>query len=300
MGEDRATLQTLAGADAPFLKPPHETLYPCLFEGTAMREDVAERLMGHILPVLESAYPGAREWTRFAVVGSGLSYNWDEAGDLDVQVWIDVDRYAAGGGPDPEHLVKGLRRAAGPVNYPRLADLGLSTDDCTGAMKVQFYVKAGTGTEREILDERPYAAYDLEAGRWIVEPEPLTPEFYAKLFLAVEKRAEALAEQADDLMDDLERRLAEAAYWDGLLRQSAGAEYEAQRDEARLAAEQAQAGVVQIFDTVFEGREAAYSPEGAGIRDERDATQKLLEVWGIFGKLKHHAREPLPWEPPGN
>jgi hypothetical protein len=47
---------------------------------------------------------------------------------------------------------------------------------------------------------------------------------------------------------------------------------------------------------VFKGRQEAYSPEGEGVRDERDAVQKLLEVWGIFQKLKHNARMPLPWD----
>ena len=293
----KSVLDTMVGAGgSAFLAKPHDRLYPCLFEGDQMREEARQGLVGHMLPVLESSSPGAREWVRFAVIGSGMSYNWDDRGDLDVQVWVDVDTYASSGKTDPENLVKRLRRESAPANFPRLADIGLATDDCDGKMLVQYYIKPGKGTHDEVRSERPYAAYDLDGGEWIVQPEPITPEFYATLFMAVEKKAERLAEQAGDLFDDLERRTAEATYWDGLLQQDPKPTYEEQRDEARLAAEQARAGVVTIFDAVFEGRDEAYGPGGKGIKDERDATEKLLEVWGVFQKLKHHARDPLPWE----
>lgn len=261
-----------------------------------MYEEARQGLIGHMLPVLESSSPGAREWVQFRVIGSGMSYNWDDRGDLDVQVWVDVDTYTASGKTDPENLVKRLRRESAPANFPRMADIGLATDDCDGKMLVQYYIKPGKGTHDEVRSEQPYAAYDLDAGEWIVRPEPITPEFYATLFMAVEKKAERLAEQAGDLLDDLERRVAEASYWEGLYQQKPEPAYEEQRDEARLAAEQAKAGIVTIFDSVFSSRDEAYSPGGKGIKDERDATEKLLEVWGVFQKLKQHARGSLPWE----
>ncbi len=288
--------ETPAAPQVPFLTDPHPTLYPCVFEANGVKPEARDRLLGHILPVLESAAPGARDWISFCVIGSGASYNWDEGGDLDVQVWVDTEAYAAGGGTDPDGLVKRLRAACGPVNYPTVASLGLTTDDCAGTMQVQYYIKPGTGTDDEVKSERPYSAWNLDEDRWIIEAWPITPEFYGDLFLQVEASAKQVAEQADDLLDDLERSLREAAYWEGMFERGNDPRYRQQADEAKIEAERAHAGVETLFNAVFEARDEAYSPEGKGVADERDAQTKLLEVWGVFWKLKRAARAPLPWE----
>jgi hypothetical protein len=43
-------------------------------------------------------------------------------------------------------------------------------------------------------------------------------------------------------------------------------------------ARQRKEGIKNMFDSIFGGRAKAYSPEGKGIKDERDIMQKLLEV----------------------
>ena len=288
-----------APPSVPFLTEPHETLYPCVFDENGVRPEAGERILGHIEPVLESASPGISERVSYHVVGSGASYNWDEGGDLDVQVWVDVQGYAAAGGTDPEGLIRRLRAAAAPVNYPTVASLGLATEDCSGAMQVQYYIKAGTGSDQEVISERPYSAWSFQDSRWVVEPWPITPEFYGDLFIQVEAKAKEVAEQADDLLDDLERSIREATYWQGLHDRTPDERYLKQAEEARLEAERAHAGVETLFNAVFEARDDAYSPDGKGVADERDAQTKLLEVWGVFWKLKRAARSPLPWETPG-
>jgi hypothetical protein len=280
----------------PFLTDPHPTLYPCVFDEGGMRQEARDRILGHIAPVFESASPGIGEHIAYRVVGSGASFNWDEGGDLDIQVWVNVDAYAAAGGTDPEGLIKRLRAACGPVNYPTVESLGLVTDDCGGAMQVQYYVKAGTGTYQEVRSERPYSAWDIDEGVWIVQAWKITPEFYGDLFLQVESKAKEIAEQADDLMDDLERSVREATYWQGMYDRGNDKRYLQQATEAKLEAERAHAGVETLFDAVFYARDDAYSPEGKGVADERDAQTKLLEVWGVFWKLKRAARSPLPWD----
>jgi hypothetical protein len=287
-------------AGVPFLTDPHPTLYPCVFDADGVRPEARDRLIGYILPVLESAAPGARDWVAFRAIGSGASYNWDEGGDLDVQVWVDTEAYAEAGGTDPEGLVRRLRAACGPVNYPTVASLGLTADGVEGTMQVQYYVKPGKGTDDEVRSERPYSAWNLDDGGWIIEPWPITPEFYGDLFLQVETSAKQVAEQADDLLDDLERSVREATYWQELFERGGDERYRQQANEARIEAERAHAGVETIFNGVFEARDEAYSPEGKGVADERDATTKLLEVWGVFWKLKRAARAPLPWDAPGS
>ena len=278
-----------------FLVRPHDTLYPCLFDGFEMRPVARERLLGYVLPVMEAAYPGAGAWSRFTVYGSGTSFNWDDTGDLDVQVWVDVDAYAASGGAGPGGVVSGLRRALAVANFPSFAELGLATEACAGRMLVQYYAKPGKGTREENLAQKPYACFDLDANEWIVKPEPLTPEMFAHMFLLVEPRARDIADQADDLLDVLERSIAEVTYWGGLADQIPDPRYRREAEEARAAAERAKAAVAALFDQVFRARGEAYTPGGQGVRDERDAVHKLLEVWGVFQKLKHWARKPLPW-----
>lgn len=280
----------------PFLTDPHPTLYPCVFDGLDLRPEARERILGHISPVLESHVPGILERIKFRIIGSGASYNWDEAGDLDCQVWVDVEGYRAAGGTSPDDLIQRLRSACGPVQYPKVADLGLTAGDCAGEMTVQYFVKPGVGTDEEVRSERPYAAYDLHEDRWIIEPWPITPEFYGDLFIQVEARAKEIAEQADDLMDDLERSLREADYWGGMHARGGDERYKQQADEARIEAERAKAGIETLFEMVYGARDEAYSPEGRGVADERDALTKLLEVWGVFWKLKRAARSPLPWD----
>jgi hypothetical protein len=47
------------------------------------------------------------------------------------------------------------------------------------------------------------------------------------------------------------------------------------------------AQVQEVYDAIVEGRQAAYKPGGMGIKDPRDSLVKVLEVWGIFDRLKH-------------
>lgn len=285
----------------PFLTDPHPTLYPCVFEGSQPRADARDRIVGHVLPVIRSGIPPAADHVRFCLVGSGASYNWDEDGDLDVQVWVDVDAFATSGAAEPpEGLVKALRVHVNTVNHVPVADLGLANEACAGAMRVQYFVKGGRGSREDVLAERPYAAYDLDAGVWIVEPRPITPEFYADLFLAVETRAREIADEADDVLSDLQRSVREAAYWAELAERRDEVRYAEQAEEARVAAERAHAAVTRLFEVVAEARQAAYSPHGRGIADPRDALTKMLEVWDVFDRLKAAARAPLPWRSDAN
>lgn len=281
-----------------FTEEPHAELYPCLFEGRkTLRWRTVYRLKNYILDKIASEFPDADKWTYFTLYGSGISYNWDEEGDLDVQMWLDIDKYNRYNDPTTsDELVAAVRRAILPVNFPTCKKLGLTYKDCAGKMIVQYFAKPGTGSEEENLASQPYACYDLEQNKWLKKPEPFTPKFYGEEFLLVEPEAKELAVQINAALDALARDLADATFWDDLYEEYGEKKYLKARDEARALAEKDSEGVHELYVQVYKGRQEAYSPEGKGINDSRDALEKLLEQWGIFQRLKEQVHEPLPWK----
>jgi len=287
-----------------FLKHPHDDLYPPAFEGTdKITAKAAKALKGHVLkPLADEGYSDADQWIYFTVYGSGISYNWDETGDFDIQMWVDVNKYNESHPKDPmtsDDLVAATRRIVQPVNFPSFKEIGLTTKDKDGGkgdMLIQYYPKPGTGSKEENLASKPYSCYDLETGEWLYHPKPLTPEFYGEHFLSVMQKAEDIAVQAEALLEELQRNTISWQFWTAMIKEQDNPKYQEALDTAKINAEKEKDGVHTLFEGVFGGRAEAYSPEGKGIEDERDVIQKLLEVWGVFQRLKHFARQPLPWE----
>lgn len=293
-----------AGQNVGFLREPKSELYPPLFRGSqTIPVEVRSKLKSHVLNVLELEFINPDQWIYFTIYGSGISYNWDEGGDLDLQMWVDHEKYMEQGGEEMtvDDLIAAVRRNVQQVNFPSFKDLGLespagSEEEADGSMLIQYYPKPGKGTPEENLASKPYACYDLETDKWLEQPEPITPTFYGEQFVLLLPKAEDIALQAEALIAEYERDILNWQFWFALNSQSGNPAYQDQMLESKDRAEQEKEGIKTLFDGVFEGRAKAYSPEGKGIEDERDMIQKLLEVWGIFQKLKHFAREPLPWD----
>src|SRR5690606_7123367 len=193
-------------------------------------------------------------------------YNWDEAGDLDIQVWCS----------DPD-LVPALRKRIIPVNNPTCAELGLGE---TALMEVQFYVKPGGGTDEENLAGKPYTCYDMNTDTWVLEPWPITPEFYAAAFANIEAEAELVAQEVSANLAEFHRAERAAAYW------ARFPEHAERHAAALLAYKAAHEAVRAQFLHIFGARAEAYTPQGQGIYDERDTLGKILEVWGLWDDLK--------------
>lgn len=282
-----------------FLEDPHDTLYPCAWENDKMRSEAKKAIVGHVMEVIHKAgYEDAEQWIHFTVFGSGASYNWDETGDFDVQMWVDIDKYneSHNSAMTVDDLIKDIRAAVQTVNFPSFADLSLQTKDNDGAMLIQYYPQPGTGSKEENLAKKPYACYDIDLDEWLERPKPFTPDFYGIHFLAIQNKADDIAVQAEALINELQRNVLSFQFWSGLWSKYKNDDYIDAANKAQDAAEVQKEGIATLFHGVFGGRQEAYSPEGKGAEDERDAIEKLLEVWGIFQKLKHHARAPLPWE----
>lgn len=295
------------GLDVGFLRNPHKMLYPPVFQGTNdITMEANHKIKAHVLNQLElNHYPGADQWIAFSVYGSGISYNWDEAGDFDVQMWVDVTKYNEKYPTEPttaDELVAEVRRIVQMVNFPQFSDLGLTADGsdgvdgATGSMTIQYYPKPGVGSKEENLASKPYACYDLDNDEWLQRPRKLTPTFYGEHFLMVMTKAQDIAIQAESLLEELQRNTISWQFWTQLYKQHHNDKYEETANDAKRNAEAEKLGVIQLFKGVFGGRAEAYSPEGQGIDDERDIVQKYLEVWGVFQRLRHFAQQALPWE----
>lgn len=290
------------GDKSGFLHDPHEKLYPCAWNGEKMRPDAKKALKNHVLNAIELEFQQPDKFIYFTVYGSGASYNWDEDGDFDLQMWVDITKFNELHEDDhdlsQDDLVAAIRRIIGPINFISFKDLNLTSDDEDGGegnMMIQFYAKPGTGSESENLSQKPYACYDMETDEWLVRPKPITPKFYGEAFLLVLPKAEDVAVQAESALDELQRHVTDWQFWYAMWKKYKNHAYKAKFEDARDQAEQFQETVKVLFKGVFGGRQDAYSETGKGIDDERDILQKQLEVWGIFQRLKHWARQPLPW-----
>jgi hypothetical protein len=291
------------GKDVGFLRDPRKELYPPLFRGgDEIPVDAANKIKAHVLNALEAEFEDPDNFIYFTIYGSGISYNWDEAGDMDVQMWVDVEKFQnlneEAATMTVDDLVAAVRRIVQPINFPTFKDLGfvIPEGDADGSMMIQYYPKPGKGTKEENLASKPYACYDLETNEWLERAKPIKPTFYGQHFLALEPKCEDIALQAEALLGELTRNVLNWQFWYSMWERFRNHDYKARFEEARAKAEQEKEGVKSLFDGIFGGRAKAYTPEGKGIEDERDMVQKMLEVWGIFQKLKHYAREPLPWE----
>jgi len=293
-----------AGVNVGFLHDPHKELYPNLFRGgKVIPKDVRDILKNHVLEPLSQEFDNPDSFIYFTIYGSGISYNWDESGDLDLQLWVDLEKYSAtANDPLPvDDLLADIRRIVQMVNFPSFNELGLTdtgtaTEDTTGVMLIQYYPKPGKGTKEENLASQPYACYDLETDKWLVKPKPIRPKFYGENFLLLMPKAKDIALQTEALLGEYQRNILNWQFWYAMWSRYKKKEYKDQYKEAMDDATQEKEGIKVLFQGVFGGRAEAYSPEGQGIMDERDMLQKLLEVWGIFQDLKHFARAPLPWE----
>ena len=243
------------------LPPLHDTLYPAVFDGLKVRPEVKARL----LQVVNGAMPeGTKGQVRLWLEGSGASFNWDEAGDLDIQVWVAL--------ATPVGTTRAVREVLAPLHGKPLSDIGVP-----GAMQMQFYVHAGDGTPEDALKAKPYALYDLDTDTWAVMPIPQTPAMYAERFARAQGPASIYADQADDALGRLDRAEQSIEF-----AKATGLDYAGYADEAAIARQQA----MDLYARIKDGRAQAYGPGGEGLNDVRDTIVKVLEAWGVWQRLK--------------
>jgi hypothetical protein len=278
---------------AGFLDDPYDVLYPPLFDGDDLKPGVADALRYYIIVPLSEDFNRPEDWLRFSLYGSGISYNWDERGDLDVQVWLDEEGFLTANptyDPTKERPLSAVRKAIAPFNFVTLEDLGIRD----GKMGVQYYVKLGRGTDQEIQAEHPYAAYNLDEERWVIHPVPFTPEFYAEHFERLSPKVRDIVVDIAEKMALLDADIASVDFWTAMSKRDDA--YLEDAAHYRALAEEDFSELKRIYDSLMKARADAYrSSDGKGIYDDRDQQLKTLEMMGVWGKLKERIHDGLPW-----
>lgn len=159
-----------AGASGYFSKP-EKGLDPAIFDGDHVRGEVEEYLLATLFRFWRRCgYMNPERWTTVWLAGSGASYQWSANrgnGDLDVLMGINWDDFYASNpqwahaSPTAmtEHIDDELRQEL----WPRTADTLFGGK----AYEVTYFVILDASDIRSI---NPYAAYNLTAGSWTIEP----------------------------------------------------------------------------------------------------------------------------------
>lgn len=233
--------------------------YECLFPH--IRLDILEMIWGF----LTKRYNAATCWTHAWLAGSGVSYQWEAArspGDLDCLVAIDYPIFRAA---NPK--MTGLSDAEITAQINEEFRTGLWKDNWNG-WELTFYVNPAA----DIRSIKPYAAYDLTNGGWVVHPEPN----------AVPRNAEwdVVAQRDADTARTIVQRYSAA-----LTTVQAATNPAARRNAEEHLKASVRAGVA-LFDEIHEGRHTSFSPIGEGYSGWGNYRWQAGKASGVIGALR--------------
>lgn len=140
-------------------------LDPVLFSGDRMVEDIRHDLLHMVDMTLGSHFSHPDIWSSPYLAGSGASYQWSairEPADLDVLVAIDDIRFRES---NPDYRGFSSHDISAELNDVFHSELMPHTVNWKG-YELTFYA---LDTDN-ILDLRPYAAYDIRGDQWVVHP----------------------------------------------------------------------------------------------------------------------------------
>jgi len=232
-----------------YFGPGHPDLDPRLFDGTQLKPAWRRALLGLVNRAFADytyRVPGAwQRWARAYLAGSQASH-WYGNNDLDVLVGIDYNvfrraqpRYRTMSDRDIDEMLNArAHEVCDPARWFTINGQHLGPFDST------VYINPDSFDIRKI---KPYAAYDLGANRWTVEPMEVPDDFGPdKLPTADFLYARSLASQVRSLK--------------------------------KLPAGQAQALGAALYDKLHGERHDAFSGHGGGLYDVRNVAWKYLAL----------------------
>lgn len=261
-----------------YFESPHGHLDPSLFDGDRLRPIVRERLLAMLEDGLQSALnmQGMDSWLHAWLAGSGITYQWEGGeGDLDVLFGVDMTRFYLA---NPQYTGIPEDAAAEWVNG-QLKKVVWPTTSHTRfdqrTYEVTFFWNPGT--DDDIRNIKPYAAYDLRRDTWIVPPPDL-PDDPGKLYprewyeaaARDTKAAEQLANGYMRHKSTLASFLPDQPQW-----VTADAALTRTGDAARA-----------LFDEIHLGRRAAFGPQGKGYGDFANFRWQLAKKTGVVRALR--------------
>ena len=150
-----------------YFSAPATELDPTLFNGRSIQSWVRSGIISILNDFLGRKYQQAQLWTHPYLAGSGVSYQWNaarEPKDLDCLIGINFVQFRKA---NNNYAGLSNKEISDQLNEQFHDELQESTENWNG-FELTFYALA---TE-DIRDIKPYAAYDLKYGEWVVTPDP--------------------------------------------------------------------------------------------------------------------------------
>lgn len=258
-----------------YFSAPEKFLDPRLFDdNNQMHPEVENDLKGRFDDHMGARFQNHQAWSKVWLAGSGASYQWSAArdpGDLDMLVGIDY--------PECRRHNQVLARL-GDVEISRYvtstfnSDLSPTTAQWSpsthpdSTYEVTWYANPNSTDIRKI---RPYAAYQLGAGTWDVEPDanPYRPSYLAQAD-SDKTMTQTILSRYTAAQEGLQNRNLPP-----YVRRS-------HQDALKNSLEQAAA----LFDDIHDGRHAAFSHHGKGYADPANARWQAGKESGVVPALK--------------
>lgn len=266
-----------AGASG-YLSPPSNMLDPNLFSGETLKPEVRNLIISTATKGLaDEGFKGAEHWLGLWITGSGITYQWDANrgnGDLDVMVGVDYSvfttynrKYA---GIDEESTSAWVNTELKAKVWPATA----LTTFGNNVYEVTFFWNPGT--ENDIRNIHPYAAYDVVSDRWVIKPPKLPQDphtLYPQEWFTRADRDRTFVSDLVGRYNTLSREFAAAPHG------SAG--YHNTGAKLGLIEDQARA----LWTDIHTGRRAAFSEQGHGYGDWHNFRWQMAKANGVVGGL---------------
>jgi len=251
-----------------YFSAPSLELDPNLFQGRELKPWVRSGILSMLFDHLGTQYADPHKWTHAWLAGSGVSYQWEASrtpGDLDCLVGIDYVKFRES---NPDYIGFSNQEIAAEFNEGFNLYLMPNTSNWEG-YELTYYVNP----QSDIRDINPYAAYDLTADLWTVEPDINPQPPYSR---AWEHNAERDREMGEELVNRYHNALNE-------LKSTVNPAYRANAErKLQNAIEQA----VAFYDSIHTGRKTAFSKTGSGYSDYNNYRWQAGKRSGVVQALK--------------
>lgn len=150
-----------------YFSAPATELDPTLFSGRSIKSWVRSGIISILNDFMGRKYQQAQLWTHPYLAGSGVSYQWTaarEPKDLDCLIGINFIQFRKA---NTDYAGLSDKEIADQLNEQFHDELQSTTENWNG-YELTFYAL----TNEDIRTIKPYAAYDLKYGEWIVTPDP--------------------------------------------------------------------------------------------------------------------------------
>lgn len=263
---------------ASYFSAPSDHLDPALFSwDNTLKESVSHPLITAACETLKRAglvHP--EDWLNMWLTGSGITYQWQENNDLDVQLGIDYDlfvrenpRFGDVGQYDMENKLNTYLRT---FLWPKMEHATFDGKEFT----VTFFWNREV--ENDITAIHPYAAYNIVDNRWVVEPPQIPPDphtLYPQEWFNTAGNDEIAARRIEE--EYLHSSSALFTYQPG----SPGAV----NTQTRMNLLRAQAQT--LYDDIHQGRRQAFASGGKGYYDYYNFRWQQAKEAGTKDRLKY-------------